>query len=55
MSNTNDRVNIATVTTIALIHRGATKIDAVDAVTHRARLRDEEAAAVVREVNKILK
>jgi len=55
MSNTNDRVNIATVTTIALINRGADRIDAIDAVAHKAQLKDEETATVVRAVNKILK
>lgn len=55
MYNTNDRINIATVTTIALINRGAGRIDAIDAVAHQARLKDEETTQVIRNVNKILK
>jgi hypothetical protein len=55
MTANNDRVNIATVTTVAVIKKGADRIDAIDAVAHRAGLTDSETAQVVRNVNKILR
>jgi hypothetical protein len=55
MISNNDRVNIATVTTMAVIKKGADRIEAIDAVAHKAKLTDTETAQVVRDVNKLLR
>jgi hypothetical protein len=48
------RVNVATDTVIELMDRGAGKIDAIDAVSYRANLTDQEVSDVARKVNDIM-
>lgn len=55
MTDTRTRVNVATDTVIALQDKGASKVDAVDAVAHAAQLTDKETAEVVRKVNEFHK
>jgi hypothetical protein len=55
MTNANTRVNVAVDTVIALQDKGVSKVDAVDAVAHKAQLDDKETAEVVRKVNEFSK